>query len=139
MTVARTPHRTLLLLVALAALAACSPSGTDVAGKTFVSTDVTGHELAEGSQIVVAFTEDAVGARPGCNSMSAPATWDDGTLQLTAALSSTKMACPDALLDQDAWFGDLLGAGPTLELDGQTLTITGPEATVVLDEEAEAS
>ncbi|MCK0115454.1 heat shock protein HslJ [Isoptericola sp. CG 20/1183] len=139
MTARRAP-RTLLAallgtLLAATALAACAGGAGDVAGRTFVVTDVVGRELAGGSPIVLAFTEDSVGAQPGCNSMSAPATWDDGTLRLTGEMRSTLMACSDELMDQETWFSELLRAEPTLALDGETLTLTAPDATVTLVEQ----
>lgn len=139
MTARRAPRPLLAALLttvlATTALAACAGGPSDVAGRTFVATDVEGHELAEGTEIVLAFTDDSVGAQPGCNSMSAPATWDDGTLRLTGEMRSTMMACSDELMDQEAWFSELLRAEPTLALDGGTLTLTGPDATVTLVEQ----
>lgn len=123
----------LLALPALAALSGCS-SSLDVAGRTFIAQSATGHDLVAGSRVVLAFTENDVGAQPGCNSMSAPATWDDGVLRLGADLTSTRMACTDELMAQDDWFAALLTAEPTLTLDEDTLTLTGPDATVVLVE-----
>jgi heat shock protein HslJ len=123
----------LLAVGALATLSACS-TGPAVAGRTFVAQSSTGHDLVEGSRLVLVFTEDAVGAQPGCNSMSAPATWDDGVLRLDAELTSTRMACTDELMAQDDWFAALLAADPTLALTEDTLTLTGPDATVVLVE-----
>jgi heat shock protein HslJ len=121
-------------LVAATALAACGAGAHDVSGRTFVATEVTGHQLADGSQVVVAFTEDSVGLQPGCNSMSAPATWDDGTLLVTGEMRSTEMACGDELMAQDEWLSDLVSSGPQIAVDGDTLTLTGQDATVVLVE-----
>ncbi|WP_277210293.1 META domain-containing protein [Isoptericola croceus] len=128
-----TARHAVVLLLAVATLAACAgPAG--VAGRSFTATSVTGRDIVEGSQIVVAFTDDSVGAQPGCNSMSAPATWDDGTLRLTGELQSTMMACSEELMEQDDWFSELLGSAPTLALDGDTLTLTGSDVTVTLVE-----
>jgi heat shock protein HslJ len=121
-------------LLATTALAACGPGAPDVAGRTFIATQVTGHQLVAGSQLVVAFTQDEVGLQPGCNSMSAPATWDDGTLRTTGEMRSTMMACGDELTEQDQWFSDFVSSAPTLAVDGDTLTLTGQDTTVVLVE-----
>ncbi|WP_407317825.1 META domain-containing protein [Isoptericola halotolerans] len=124
-----------LAVVLVGVLASCAGGTGDVAGRSFVATDATGHELAAGSQVVLAFTEDSVGAQPGCNSMSAPATWDDGTLRLTGEMRSTMMGCADELMAQDEWFSALLRAEPTLTLDGSTLTLTAEDSTVTLVEQ----
>ncbi|PFG43216.1 heat shock protein HslJ [Isoptericola jiangsuensis] len=126
---------TSLTLTATAALAACSPA-PDLSGRTFVALDATGERLVDGSRVVLAFREDAVGAQPGCNSMSAPATWDDGVLRLTGGLTSTRMACTDELMAQDDWFAALLAASPTLDLQDGVLTLGGEDVTVTLVEEA---
>ncbi|NOV98042.1 META domain-containing protein [Isoptericola halotolerans] len=129
------PPVALAAAVVATALAACGTTGAqDVAGRTFVAVEVTGHELAAGSQVVVAFTEDSVGLQPGCNSMSAPATWEDGTLRLTGEMRSTMMACSDELMAQDQWFSDLVASGPALAFDGDNLRLTGQDVTVVLVE-----
>lgn len=138
MTTRRAPRlilTTLLTVLATTALAACASGAGDVSGRTFVATDITDRQIAEGSQIVLSFTEDAVGVQPGCNSMSAPATWDDGTLRLTGEMRSTMMACSDELMEQETWFSELLRAEPTLTLDGATLTLTGTDATVTFVEQ----
>lgn len=138
MTTRRAPRlilTTLLTVLTTTALAACASGAGHVAGRTFVATDITDRQIAEGSQIVLSFTEDSVGVQPGCNSMSAPATWDDGTLRLTGEMRSTMMACSDELMEQETWFSELLRAEPTLALDGATLTLTGTDATVTFVEQ----
>jgi heat shock protein HslJ len=122
-----------LLLAAMPALAACS-SPPDLEGRTFVAASSTGHELVEGSRLVLVFSDGTVGAQPGCNSMSAPATWDDGVLRLTGQIASTRMACSEDLMAKDDWFAGVLGAEPTLELDGDTLTLSTADVSVVLVE-----
>ncbi|WP_418276839.1 META domain-containing protein [Isoptericola jiangsuensis] len=129
--------------LATALLAACATTTTacadtpDLAGHTYVAEDVTNHDLVDGSRLVLAFTEDSVGAQPGCNSMSAPATWDDDVLHLTGELTSTRMACPEDLMAQDDWFADLLSSEPTLHLAADdTLLLGSGDVTVLFTPEA---
>ena len=86
---------------------------------TFTSTDVRGHELVEGTEVTLAFTEGQVSAQAGCNTMTGPASWADGTLELEGQMASTMMACDEALTAQDQWLSEFLGSSPALNLDGR--------------------
>ena len=44
------------------------------------------------------------------------------------------MACEPALMDQDVWLNDFLSSLPTIELDGETLTLASGDTTMILDE-----
>ena len=49
---------------------------------------------------------------------------------------STEMGCDTALMDEDIWFTSFFQSSPTLSFDGERLTFTGTEATLVfLDSE----
>ena len=135
--------RTALALVALSALAlaACgsdsdsgsgsAPTADELAGQAFVSTDVTGYDLVADSEIEIGFAADSISAQAGCNSQNGGYTITDGTLEVTAMMS-TMMACDDALMAQDTWLSEFLTSGPEIALDGETLTLTGSDATITL-------
>jgi heat shock protein HslJ len=131
-----------LLVLTGVTLAACgsddsstsdSVSAADLSGKEFVSSDVTGHELVDGSQITMNFLDDTVSVNAGCNTMNGGFEIADGTFTV-AQLASTMMACPDPLMEQDAWLGEFLAASPAIALDGSTLILTGDDASISLDE-----
>ncbi len=140
-------HRTALALVALSALAlsACgsdgdsssgsAPTPDDLAGRAFESTDVTGYDLVEGTTITLGFEADTVGAQGGCNTQSGGYTITDGTLDV-GVMASTMMACEEALMDQDKWLSEFLTGSPEISLDGDTLTLTGSDATISLEAKA---
>ena len=127
----------LLPLVALTA-AACGDDETsepedspdvELDGLAFVSESVDGHDLVEGSTISLAFADGSLSANPGCNSLAGGYTIDGDTLQVNE-LAQTAMACDEALMDQEAWFSEFLASGPTVALDGDTLTLAGDDATI---------
>ena len=117
------------------ASASASESGrttrSDLDGKSFVATEVTGsHTLAANSTITIAFEGGSLSASAGCNSMAGRYTLAGG--KLTAPqLASTMMACEQALMDQDTWFSQFLASGPTYTLAGDALTLTNGTDTVV--------
>jgi heat shock protein HslJ len=136
--------RTAIALVALSALAlaACgsdsdsasgsTPTADDLAGQGFESTEVTGYDLVEGTTIKLGFETDTLGAQAGCNSQSGGYSIADGALDVSA-MASTMMACDEALMDQDAWLAEFLTSSPEISLDGDTLTLTGSDATISLE------
>jgi len=135
--------RTALVLVAASAivLAACgsdddsssgsSPTADELAGATFESTDVTGYDLVPDSMITIGFEADTLGASAGCNSMSGAYAITDDTLEV-GVMAATMMACDDALMAQDTWLNDFLTSGPSIVFDGETLTLSGGDATITL-------
>lgn len=138
----------LLVLPLLAGLAGCGEQtvdGTDaatgtLAGRTFLSTGVTvdgtAYPLAPGSRITLTFTDGGISAQAGCNTMGADARVADGRLAVDGPLASTEMACDPALMAQDTWLADLLASGPTVALEGSTLTLTsGGTIITLLDRE----
>lgn len=137
--------RTAIALIALAGLtlAACgsddsgSSSGglspEDLDGLTFVSTEVTGHDLVEGTEINMTFLADAMSVSGGCNSMNGGFEIDEGVLT-AGPFAATMMACDEPLMDQDTWLNEFLSSLPTIELDGETLTLANDETTMTLTE-----
>jgi heat shock protein HslJ len=108
-----------------------APTADDLVDRSFESTAVTGHELVAGSTVELVFMADSVAARAGCNSMNGGYEIVDGTLEV-GEMASTMMACDDALMDQDSWLSGFLASGPAIALDGDTLTLTGDDATMTL-------
>lgn len=110
-----------------------APTSADLSERRFVSTDVTGHDLVEGSEITMSFLDDTVSVNAGCNTMNAGFEISDGTFTADQ-FASTMMACPDPLMEQDVWVGEFLTASPGIALAGSTLTFTGDDASITLSE-----
>jgi heat shock protein HslJ len=103
-----------------------------VAGRKFISTSATGHELVSGSTVAIEFGDDGtVNLYAGCNlSQGSEPRWTGSHLSLTSGW--TEASCAPALSDEQDWFGKLMQAGVDLELDGDTLTMTSATATVTM-------
>jgi heat shock protein HslJ len=109
-------------------------AAADLDGRAFVATAATGRELVADSAVRIEFEGDRLSGSGGCNSFGTSG-WsvDGGVLVATGGFAMTEMACdPPGLMDQDVWLTELLGARPTLELDGATLTISGGDVVLTL-------
>lgn len=142
-------RRLLLPLVPLALLAAAcgddkdasppatqapEPTGAPIPtldGRTFLSTEVTGHELVEGSVIRLAFEEGSLSANAGCNQIFGGYRLEGANL-VVDTLGQTEMACEDALMAQDTWLAELLSGSPTVALSGDELVLTSADGATVV-------
>ncbi|MEI7618204.1 MAG: META domain-containing protein [Actinomycetota bacterium] len=114
------------------ATAATSSSSSPEAGRTYLSTEVTGYELVANTTISISFdTRRTLGAQAGCNSIGGTYSVVNGTLRVDA-LSQTEMGCAPELMSQDAWLVSLLTAGPTFTVDADTLVISGSTGTITM-------
>jgi heat shock protein HslJ len=122
------------LLGASLALGACGSESADLAGRSFTSTEVRGHDLVEGSAIALTFEDGRMSANGGCNTLNGAATWDGDTLDVAEPLASTMMACDEALMAQDQWLSEFLTSSPALEVDGDTMTLGDDTTGITLSE-----
>lgn len=130
--------RTALTALALAlGVAGCAgdAGGADLEGRSFVSTDVTGHELVSGTAVRLVFEDDTVSATAGCNTFNGAASWDGDALVVEEPMAATMMACDDALTSQDQWLEAFLLSEPSLALEGGTLTLGDDTEGITLEEE----
>ncbi|MCC5950650.1 MAG: META domain-containing protein [Acidimicrobiia bacterium] len=108
-----------------------STLAADLDGRTFLSIEVEGHDLVEGTEIMLSFEDGQLGASAGCNSMGGDATFDGDTL-VVEGLFQTEMGCDPELHAQDEWLAGVLTGAPTLALDGDDLVVTTDDARIVL-------
>jgi heat shock protein HslJ len=104
----------------------------DLEGTAYVSTNVTGYDLVEGSTINLSFEGSRMQLSAGCNIISAAYDVTDGTLASTGEPAATMMACPDDLMAQDQWLIELFQDGLTATSDGSTLTLANDQVTIEL-------
>lgn len=126
----------LVSILLVLGLAACG-EGTDVAaggpltGRTFLSESVAGHDLVAGTQLRVDFREDEVSVTAGCNSLFGNLRIEGDRL-FVEDMGGTEMGCDPERHDQDVWITELLGSGPSFELDGDRLRLTAGDVVVTL-------
>jgi heat shock protein HslJ len=112
------------------------PSATaqDLADRQFASTEVTGHELVEGTEVTIGFPNpQQFSANTGCNTMNGQFAIEDGVFVVDGEVQSTLMGCSPELEAQDDWLLGLLVAGPEATFADGTLTLTGPEGVITFE------
>lgn len=128
--------RTVALVAAALFVVACgsggtpSPSPASLGGRTFLSTQVQGHDLVAGTQVRLSFKDGRIGISAGCNSMSGTYQIVDGRLA-TGNMAGTEVGCEPPLMAQDQWVGAFI-SGATLTLAGDTLTLRNGDVTMTL-------
>ena len=131
----------LIVLTACGATAEQTDPGTHtgLAGRSFTSNSVTvGGEpftLVAGTQLHLTFTDEAITAQAGYNTMSGIATTNDDVLRLSDGLATTEMGCDAQLMKQDEWYADILMASPTVAVDGDVITLSSKDSVVMMTEE----
>jgi heat shock protein HslJ len=110
-----------------------------LAGRTFLSTKVEGHDLVPGSQVSLSFQDgDRLGVSAGCNSMGGAYAVADSTLDIVGPMMQTEMACEEPLMAQDTWIAAFLD-GAAMTFDGTTLVLARDGVTLTLMDEQVAN
>ena len=112
-------------------------TAADLAGRTFVSTTVTGFELIDGTEIRISFEEDHLSASAGCNTVGGAYTVENDLLSVSEP-SATLMACDPQLMSQDDQLIGFLTDDPAISLKDDVLTLAGAEVTVEMRQESGA-
>lgn len=103
--------------------------------RTFLLQSADGYTPVAGTTIQVSFKNGDFGFSAGCNAYGGPYTLCDGKLCLQG-LGSTEIGCSADLSAQDAWLDQFFSGSPSIELQGDQLTFTSADATLVfLDRE----
>ena len=75
-----------------------------------------------GTSLTATFTADAVSGSSGCNTYNGTYTLDGDALKI-GPLATTRMACDQAVMDQETLFLAALAASTTVEQTGATVTL----------------
>lgn len=91
----------------------------DLQSLTFKSTSLTVNgkkrALASSEPISIRFEDKSISIKAGCNTLGGQFSISKGVLR-TQTLFSTKMACPEKLMDQDVWLNQMISSKPTLRV-----------------------
>jgi heat shock protein HslJ len=107
----------------------------DLSGRVFATSQVDGHALVDETVVRIGFTDGQVSVDAGCNHMTGTAAIDGDHLTVSN-LAGTEIGCEQDRADQDAWISAFMSNGPTLSLDGDTLTLAAGDVSMALAEQA---
>ena len=117
----------LSLSILIFALAACGPTGSslaDLKSGSWLLTSLDGSAPVTGSSITLNFDKDSLGGSAGCNSYGGEYKLRGEKLSLNNVYS-TEMYCEAAgLMDQEAYYLELLSKVESVSITGDTLTLT---------------
>lgn len=109
-------------------------------GMDFVYSSSEGYTPVDGTSIRVGFRDDSdeFYFSADCNSHFGSYTLNEDIFEVKE-LSATEMGCDTALMEQDSWLASFFTSSPTLVHQGDVLTFTNTEASIVFVDEEVAS
>ncbi|KAA1415911.1 META domain-containing protein [Nocardioides humilatus] len=103
----------------------------DLDGNGYATAQVSGHMLVDETVVRLGFDGTQIAVDAGCNHLFGTLALDGDTLDVSN-MGGTEIGCEQDRADQDAWIVDFLTSGPTIALDGDTLTLTAGDVSMAL-------
>ncbi|MDI6629244.1 MAG: META domain-containing protein [Rhodococcus sp. (in: high G+C Gram-positive bacteria)] len=124
-----------LALGASAVASGCTDSyGEFPAGKTYSSVEAPdSYTPVAGTTVRLEFVDDRISAEAGCNRLFGTVDTSQGRITIDS-LGSTRMACPEALMEQDRWLSEFLTSTPRWSRDDGTMTLDNGSGRIVFAE-----
>ncbi|MDV8076274.1 META domain-containing protein [Rhodococcus sp. IEGM 1370] len=124
-----------LALGASAVASGCTDSyGEFPAGKTYSSVEAPdSYTPVAGTTVRLEFVDDRISAEAGCNRLFGTVDTSQGRITIDS-LGSTRMACPEALMEQDRWLSAFLTSTPRWSRDDGTMALDNGNGRIVFAE-----
>lgn len=110
-----------------------SVTADDLDGSSYASTEVTGHELVEGTRVQVSFEDGVLAVSAGCNTMSGEYDVTGEQLAWSGEPAATMMGCLEDVAAQDQWLTSLFQSGVTVRLVDGELELTQDDVVLTLE------
>lgn len=110
-----------------------SVTAEDLDGSSYASTEVTGHELVEGTRVQVSFEDGVLAVSAGCNTMSGAYAVTGEQLAWSGEPAATRMGCLEDVAAQDEWLTSLFQSGVTARLVDGGLELTQDDVVLTLE------
>jgi heat shock protein HslJ len=118
----------LLVLTACASSGSQQAGGGDLTGKVWALSELEGKSLVPATGITAQFTSDGkVSGSAGCNRYNSTYTVSGSSITIKMPLSTTMMACPQPVMDQENAYLKALGDAKTYSVSGDKLTLAGAD------------
>ncbi len=124
----------LALLVLLSVAIIATSGGNDdpvLPGSGWIVTEIPGVAIVPDATPTLEFTETDVNGSGGCNTLNGTYTASDGNISVSP-LATTLIGCEDAIAAQEGAFSARLQGASSYTIDGDTLTLDGPQGSIVL-------
>ena len=89
--------------------------------------------LVDGYRITLTVNGGEVGGTSACNTYGGPLDSDDDSFDVSGGLGMTEMGCNPKVMEAEASYLAALGDVDTASRDGDTLTLTGPDAELLFE------
>ena len=123
----RTPKISAVLLVVIALLlAACTPTSTSTVsldGTSWVLLSLNGQPALPDTQVTINFANSKINGTDGCNRYNTSYTEKGNKITVDKNITSTMMACQDAIMQQASAYTSALTQAATYKIDGGQLTL----------------
>lgn len=104
-----------------------------LAGSEWVPLEIEGTAVSEQTRAFVRFgSKGRLSGNAGCNRFSGSYEIDGAKLRIGPGIAMTRMACPPAIMDEEARLVRMLEAVREFSRDGIALDLTGEDGAVVL-------
>lgn len=115
-----------LAFVGALMLTACGGDGSSLTGSEWILTALEAQPVIAEAPITVAFTDELeVGGTAGCNTYSGSYEVDGDTISF-GLMATTRVACPQPIMEQEASYLAVLDRTQTYAVTGDVLTLYGP-------------
>ena len=115
-----------------------APADAPLEGTEWVLTTVINDDAATsliaGTSITMLLEDGTISGSAGCNTYNSSYTLEGNTLTIAPEIATTRMACADDIMSQEAAFLEVLGEVTGYEREGRTLTFTTDDGRALIFE-----
>jgi heat shock protein HslJ len=120
-----------VVLVGCRTAGPAAPANVSLAGTSWGAEDIDGRGVMSGVSSTLVFdAAQRISGRAACNQYFGTAERGEGGRLLLKPAGTTRMACPDAVMEQERRFLEALGAVTSYRSDGGALSLLDASGTV---------
>jgi heat shock protein HslJ len=109
-----------------------STDGADVEGTVWVLDEFAGEPVPDGVEVTLEYDGANVAGSGGCNQYNGGASFDDGAVEISPGLATTRMLCEEPVMAVEGQYLTLLPTADGFSVDDGMLTMTAAGVTVLV-------